>query len=129
MRSDDWLLRQLTSFAVGVAEALARDTEEVEEADLRFEHVFGAGPELLANMSDRALLGMVTGPEGLDPGRALTLAVGLAQHVRSLEKDERDPVRRKAVAVLDEALEAAPGLRSPGFEALREALVGAVTEH
>lgn len=113
MSNDDWLMRQVNSFAGALAEAITGKAEEVEEVDLDFDHLFGAPPGLLASMSEGALLAMVRTADGLDPTRALALGVGLA-------RDEAG--RDKALGVLSAAVEASPGLRTRELEALLEAL-------
>ena len=118
---DDWLMRQINQFAIGLAEAIAGETLEVEQADLEFEHVFGASPSLLIGMSGDSLMTMVKGGEaGVDPGRAVTMAVGLATHAHELPEHKRSDARAKSLRLLDAALEAAPSLKSPEFDALRE---------
>ena len=124
-------MRQLQAFATGIAEAIEGEVVEVQEADLQFEHVFGASPDLLAGMSGDALLTMVrsSDEQGIDPGRALTMALGLAAHAHSLGEADRAVARAKSVRLLDAAFEVAPSMRTPEFEALRQVLVEAPTTH
>ncbi|MEE2828126.1 MAG: hypothetical protein VX498_02975 [Myxococcota bacterium] len=113
-------MRQVGQLAAGLAQSLGGKTVDLEEMDLDFEDIFGTEPELLASMSEGALITLVRGPDGIDAPRAVTLAVGLAG---------MESARPKALALLDAALVSAPSLATPELLALQEALTRAATLH
>jgi len=122
MLQDDWLLRQLNRFALGVAELVAggavTEDEDIEE---ECEAILGAPVEVFEAMRVPSLLSMFPVVDASSERRAVALAVGLAQRAADLG-DDGDPARRRALALLDTLADADRELTDE-LTALREALV------
>jgi hypothetical protein len=122
---DDWFLRQLQRFALGVAEQMSGRVVREEEEEEEVENLLGAPIEAFLAMADRSLLTMFAGAGGFEGKRALAVVVGFS--TRALALDADDPagaaaLRAKAWRLLARTLEAAPDLLTPEVAALREAL-------
>lgn len=122
MLHDDWLLRQLQRFALGVAE-MAGVVAEDEDLEEECEALLGAPIEHFEAMSVHALLSLFPAHDAQTERRCLALAVGLAQRGADCGDDAAAAAaRRRALALLD-ALSASGRSLTPEIGGLREALV------
>jgi hypothetical protein len=121
---EDWLMRQIERFAVGVAEMLVDGVvDEDEDIEEQCEALLGAPLEHFEAMSPHSLLSLFFAPDAQTVRRALALAVGLARR----GAEHGDPAsaaaaRRRSLALLD-GMTAAGRTLPPDLLALRESLV------
>lgn len=119
---DDWLMRQLNRFALGVAELVAGGTvTEDEDVEEECEALLGAPVSAFESMSVPSLLSMFPILDAGSERRALALAVGLARRAEELGA-HGDGARRRSLALLD-TLDDDGREMQPEVMALRESLI------
>ncbi len=120
MFEDDFLMRQLNRFALGVAELIAgQEVEELDDLEEDVESLLGGPVGPFETMHPAALVAFFPPGDKLAMRRAVALAIALAR--RALERDD-DALRGRALLLLDHAAPARPDRDELG--ALRQALRG-----
>ena len=126
MFEDDFLMRQLSRFVLGLAESVVgQDVEELDDLEEDVEGLLGAPVELFEAMHPTALVHFFPAGDRLAMRRATALAIAFAR--RGLERDD-DALRGRALLLLDHAAGACPELGQEELEGLRASLRGVVDE-
>lgn len=126
MWEDDFILRQLNRFALGVAEVVAgRDVEELDDLAEDVESLLGGPVELFSSMNSAALLGLFPTDDHQAMRRAIALAIALAK--RAVAADD-DQLRARALMLLDHARPSRTDLGEAEMKALRDVLRGQLDE-
>jgi hypothetical protein len=115
---EDYLLRLVDRLTALARAALGGSSAELAAVEAEAAEAAGISLDLAATLTTPSVLMLLTTIDGLDAGRALALAMGLAARGRRLGGAKGDALLDRARALAGHALAERPDLDRPDLRAL-----------